>query len=78
MTLREALQSERWFVRKSWERTFEPFAFRWTHAKRAGETGEIASPRLERAPRGELFNSKVSERRFGPFDVLANDWEIVE
>lgn len=66
MTLREVLQSERWFVRKSWEHTFEPFAFRWIRA------------RLERAPRGELFNTKISERRFDPFDVLANDWEYAD
>ena len=66
MTLREALQSGRWFVRKSWEATFEPFAFRWLHT------------RLERAPRIELFNTKVSERRFGPFDVMATDWAFVD
>jgi hypothetical protein len=66
VTLREALNGGRWFARISWERTFEPFAFRWTNG------------RLLRAPRGELFNTKVSERRFSPFDVLANDWETID
>ena len=66
MTLREALDGGKWFARISWERTFEPFAFRWWNG------------RLERAPRGELHNTKVSERRFSPFDVLANDWETVD
>ena len=65
MTLRDALNSNKWFARKSWERTFEPFAFRWMNG------------RLERAPRSELFNTKTSERRFSSFDVLADDWEIV-
>jgi hypothetical protein len=66
MTLQAALLSERWFVRRSWELTFEPFAYRWMHSK------------LEQAPRGELFNTRYIERQFSPFDVLAHDWELVE
>jgi hypothetical protein len=72
MTLRDALQSGRWFYRKSWEwnpstgsfvGTLESFAFRWRNGQ------------LERAFRGALLDTKISERRFGPLDVLANDWE---
>jgi len=66
MTLREALLSERWFRRKSWEHVFEPFVFIFVHGK------------LERAPREDLCNRKYSERRFGPFDVIANDWEFAD
>ena len=66
MTLREVLQSGRWFRRSSWDGTFEPFFFRFMNGK------------LERAPSKDLFNAKYSERRFGPFDVLANDWEFVD
>jgi len=68
MTLREALDSGLWFRRKSWDGTFEPFAFRWNR----GET-----TRLEKAPLRDLHDIKISERRFAPFDVLATDWEIL-
>jgi hypothetical protein len=67
VTLREALESQCWFRRQSWEGTFEPFAFRWNRAR----------GHLEKAPRGDLREYKISERRFAPFDVLAEDWELV-
>lgn len=66
LTLRDALCSERWFRRRSWERAFEPFSFRWM--------GGI----LEYAPSDDLFNTKRSKRHFSPFEVLANDWEFAD
>lgn len=66
MTLREALLSNRWFERRGWEKMFEPFAFRGRDV------------RLECAPRNALCNTKISERCFEPFDVICNDWELVD
>jgi hypothetical protein len=66
VTLREALDSGEWFRRKIWEDAFEPFAFRWINS------------RLERAPKDDLYNTRISERHFSPFDVLANDWVVVK
>lgn len=68
MTLREALESGRWFRRASWRITSEPsepYAFR------------IARGRLERARTDDLTRVRWSERCFGPSDVVADDWEFV-
>ncbi len=69
MKLHEVLDEQRWFIRKRWrdDHVFEPWAFRWDRAR----------GQLLKAPIEDLHNQMISERRFGPFDVLANDWEFV-
>lgn len=66
MTLREALEGGRWFRRKSWGRTSEPFVFRLTRGK------------LERANVDDPSRPKWSERHFGPSEVRATDWEFTD
>jgi hypothetical protein len=65
-SLAAALATGRWFAHALWRGNgLEPFAFRWVHN------------RLERARRDDLLDSKISERRFSPLEVLSTQWRFV-
>lgn len=66
VSLATALESGRWFAHALWrDNNLEPFAFRWVNN------------RLEKARRDDLLDSKVSERRFSPLEVLSTQWRFV-
>jgi hypothetical protein len=69
MMLHEALDEQRWFIRRFWRgnRVFEPWAFRWDRGR-----GQLLM-----APLDDLGNATIADRRFGPSDVLAIDWEFL-
>ncbi len=69
MTLREVLDEQRWFRRKIWDadRAFEPWVYRWDRTR----------GQLIKAPVDDIHNQMSDERQFSPFEIMANDWNII-